>query len=94
LWLKNILIELFNYNKTITLYTDNLASKTSMENGDLNPKLKHIAIKYYFNKDNIDKKIIKLKYIDTTKMLADVLTKDVNGKKMDDFANQIFNKVN
>jgi len=76
------------------LYTDNLASKTSMENGDLNPKLKRIAIKYYFNKKNIDKKIIKLKYIDTTKMLADVLTKDVNGIKMDDFANQIFNKVN
>jgi len=35
LWLKNILIELINYNKTVILYTDNLASKKSIENRDL-----------------------------------------------------------
>jgi len=34
-----------------------------MENGELNPKLKHISIKYHFNKDNIEKNLIKLKYI-------------------------------
>jgi len=27
-----------------------------MKNGDLNSKLKHIDIKYHFNRDNIDKR--------------------------------------
>jgi len=42
LWIRNILKELINYNKTITKYTDNLASKTTIENGEINTKLKHI----------------------------------------------------
>jgi len=91
LWIKNILFELFHFKKPITLYTDNRASKISMENGDLNPKLKHISINYHFNKDNIEKNIIKLSYIETNKMLADILTKHVNGTKMTSFANQVFN---
>ena len=62
-----------------------------MENGDLNPKLKHISIKYHFNRDNIEKNIIKLSYIETNKMLADILIKHVNGNKMTSFANQVFN---
>jgi len=90
LWFKNILNEIFKFSKPIKLYTDNLSSKTSMENGDLNTKLKHIEIKYYFNKDLIEKNIIKLEYINTNEMLADILTKNVNGTKMTKFANKIF----
>ena len=56
-----------------------------MENGDLNTKLKHIEIKYYFNKDLIEKNIIKLEYINTNEMLADILTKNDNGNKMTKF---------
>ena len=91
LWVKNILFELLNFKKPIALYTDNLSSKIAIKNGNLNPKLKHISIKYHFNIDNIEKNIIKLKYIDTTNMLADILTKCVNGNKIENFANQIFN---
>ena len=58
--IKNILKELFNYNKPIKIYTDNLASKTTMENGELNNKLRHIDIKFHFNKDNIENKKITL----------------------------------
>jgi len=93
LWYKNILNEIFKFSKPIKLYTDNLSSKTSMENGDLNTKLKHIEIKYYFNKDLIEKNIIKLEYINTSEMLADILTKNVNGTKMTKFANKIFFKI-
>jgi len=61
-----------------------------MENGDLNTKLKHIEIKYYFNKDLIEKNIIKLEYINTNEMLADILTKNDNGNKMTKFVNKFF----
>jgi len=92
LWLRNILFELFNFNKPITIYTDNQASKTTIENGQLNSKLKYINIKFYFNQDHIKNKRIILKYISTENMLADVLTKNVNGPQMSKFSNIIFDK--
>jgi len=63
-----------------------------MENGDLNTKLKHIVIKYYLNKDYIEKNLIKLEYINKYEMLVDVLTKNVNGTKMTKFDNKILYK--
>jgi len=92
LWIRNILYEIFNIKKPIKIFTDNLASKTTIENGELNNKLKHIEIKFYFNKDNIKNNKIKLEYINTERMLADPLTKDFNGPKMTKFTDQIFDK--
>ena len=52
--------------------------------------MKHIAIKYNFNRDNIEKKLITLKYIESKKMLADILIKYANNKSIYYFVNQIF----
>ena len=60
-----------------------------MENRVLNSKLKHIDITYHLNRDNIDKHKIKLEYINTDKMIADILTKKVNGNKMTIFVKYI-----
>ena len=92
LWIRNILEELFNYNHSVTIFTDNMASKKSIENGEVNTKLKHIAIKYHFNRDNIINRKIKLMYKNTEEMLADVLTKNVNGPKMKKFTDKIFSE--
>jgi len=35
LWIRNIIKELFNKEKEITIYADNLSSEITMENGDL-----------------------------------------------------------
>lgn len=92
LWLRNIFLELFKRNITIKIYVDNMAAKTCIENGEINTKLKHISIKYYFNKDNILKGKIKLEYKNSNDMLADILTKNVNGTKMKLFTDKIFYK--
>jgi len=92
LYIRNILYELFNFKNLLKVYTDNIASKTIIESGELNNKLKHIEIKYYFNKDNIQNNKITLEYINTEKMLADYLTKDINGPKMKIFTHQNFDK--
>jgi len=42
-----MLTELFNFDKPIKIYTDNISSKTIIENGQLNWKLKHINLKFY-----------------------------------------------
>jgi len=90
LWIRNIIKEILNKKLNITIYTDNQASKCIMENGEINTKLKHIDVRYHFNRDNILKKRINLKYIDTENMLADILTKDSNGAKILKFTNNIF----
>jgi len=56
----------------------------------LNSKLKHISIKYYFNKDIINQNKIDLKYIPTDEMLTDTFTKKQNGSKIKKFNKKIF----
>jgi len=48
LWIKNIFMELFNIARPFKLMTDNISSKTTLENGENNVKLKHIDIKISF----------------------------------------------
>ena len=40
---------------------------------------KHIDIRYFFSKDQVDKKEISIKYCPTTKILADFFTKPLQG---------------
>jgi len=51
LLIKNLLLRLFGYKETITIYTDNEANKTSIESGQLNPKLIHIAVKFPYQSE-------------------------------------------
>ncbi len=94
LWIRNILQELFNFNKPIKIYTDNLASLENIKNDEVNTKLKHIEIKYFFNKDNIEKGRIKVDYVDSKNNIADALTKFMNSSFITKFANKIFFQKN
>jgi len=90
--IRNILEELIRFNGSIKIFTDNLASKINIENGNVNSKSKHIQIKFHIDRDYIEKKFVKLLYIDTNNMLADILTKNSNGNKITNFANKVFIK--
>jgi len=90
LWFRNIIYELFNHKSPITIYTDNKSSKIIMENGEFSTKLKHIDIKFHFDNDNIKKNKIILKYKNTSEMVADILTKNINGTKLKSFTSKIF----
>jgi len=92
LWIRNIIKEILNKWITVKIYTDNQVYKKIMENGETNTKLKYISVsvRYYFNRDNIAKKKVKLEYIDTENMLADILTKFSNGPKIQKFTRNIF----
>jgi len=79
----------------IILYTDNLLNKINLKNGKTNSKLRHISVRYHFCKENIKKKKeIILKYCKSSNMLADSLTKDINGTKIDGISDKIFVKNN
>jgi len=92
LWIKNILVELLDKDKPITIFTDNKPSKITIENGQFNNNMKHIDIRQHFIFDAYKNNKIKLEYISTENMLADILTKGFSGPKMSKFTNLIFDK--
>jgi len=61
-----------------------------MENGEFSTKLKYIDIKFHFDNDNIKKNKIILKYKNSSEMVADILTKNINGTKLKSFTSKIF----
>jgi hypothetical protein len=42
LWIKNNFVELFNITELFKIIINNFTSKTTLENGEINNKLKHI----------------------------------------------------
>jgi len=93
LWYKNLLNELNINIKEITIFVDNKATIYNSENQSINPKSKHIDIRYHHIRDLVNKKIIKLKYIKSKDNLADGFTKYLNNSLMDKFRNTLLTKI-
>ncbi len=67
----------------ITLHEDNLSAIAMAESLKFTPRTKHITIKYHHFRSRVNTSFnksgdIKLKYISTKKLLADIFTKPVN----------------
>lgn len=92
LWLQNILNELGINDKDMIINSDNQAAIYNCENNTINPKSKHIDIRYHKIRELIENNVIKIKYIKTTNNLADGFTKYLNGKLMNQFRNNLLVK--
>ena len=57
------------------MYCDNKSTICLSKNPEFHSRTKHIDIRYHFIKEKITEKIIKIEYIPTDQMLADILTK-------------------
>ena len=53
---------------------------------------RHISIRYFFIKDLVDRGVVNVEYCPTDLMLADYMTKPLQGKKFAFFKNQILSK--
>lgn len=62
----------------VLIYNDNQGAIQVAHNESQSPKLKHIAIKTAFVKDNVANKIIRFEYLPTNEMQADILTKGLS----------------
>lgn len=81
IYLKSLLSELVGSSSTVLLYNDSQSAQKLVANYVCHRKSKHIDIRYHFIKDAVNDKIIDLKYLPTTDMPADVLTKALNPVK-------------
>jgi len=94
LWYRNVFKELgLNYN-TITIHTDNKASFYNCENETINPKSKHIDLRYHSIRELIKNKYIDLKYTKSEHNLSDGFTKYLNSTLMKKFRNNILFNFN
>jgi len=76
-----------------TVYQDNQSTIFMAENGESSAtgNSKHIDVRYFFMKQHIDSGLLKLVYLPTDDMLADVLTKPLQGLKFYGFRSALLN---
>jgi hypothetical protein len=66
-------------NGTTTIREDNQSCIAYSHNALVSEKTKHIDLKYHFLKDRMQHGTIKLRYLSTSDMVADMLTKQLPG---------------
>jgi hypothetical protein len=67
--------------EAITIHEDNQSTIALINKGhSTSERTRHINIRYFFLKDRIDSGEIKIDYIQTEEMIADILTKPLQGK--------------
>ena len=65
-----------------TLYQDNTSTIQLVKNGRSNSsRTRHINIRFFFVKDRVDAKELQLQHMPTDEMIADILTKPLQGEK-------------
>jgi hypothetical protein len=80
LWCRNVLEEL-RIPPKLTLYTDNQSAIAIASNPIYHHGTRHINFRYHFIRDHVDSKLINLQYLQTDKMQADLLTKNLTEGK-------------
>ena len=80
IWCKNFLKSLVGDEVKAIVYQDNTATIASMRKGrPTNAKARHVDLKHFWLKQEVDNSVIDLKYQPTGKMIADYFTKPLQG---------------
>ena len=95
IWMSNFLKEQGYGLKSNILYQDNQSAIRMEVNGrnSCTGNSRHIDIRYFFVKDQIDKGYLTVKYCPTEQMLADFFTKPLQGATFNKFRNEIMGHV-
>jgi hypothetical protein len=82
IWARNFLIAQGYKVGPATIYQDNKSTIQLAKNGlSSSQRTRHINIRYFFVKDRIESKEIDVVYMNTDEMIADMLTKPLQGSK-------------
>ena len=90
LWLKELLNEFkIKINLPIILYQDNKSTIKNIQQQKVNTRMKHLDIKYYFIKELVEEKIIKIDYIPTENNIANICTKGLSTQLHNKFVKKL-----
>jgi hypothetical protein len=92
IWSREFLIHQGYDLSTATVYEDNKSTMALILKGkSTSNRTRHINVRYFFVKDRIDNGEIDVKYMPTNDMIADILTKPLQGKKFIELRNKLLN---
>ena len=92
IWVRNFLMEQGYEVAPATVYQDNTSAISLIKNGKSQAdRTRHIAIRYFFVADRVASKEIKVEYLRTGEMIADILTKPLQGQLFIRLRNQLLN---
>ena len=92
IWNRKFLLEQGYDLGPATMYQDNQSAIALVKNGKSNShRTRHIAIRFFFIKDRVDSKEIKIEYMRTRDMLADILTKPLQGALFQRLRDELLN---
>jgi hypothetical protein len=63
------------YDDLIPIYCDNTSTISISKNPMMHSKMKQIPIKYYFLREQVAEKKIRVEYVGTKEQVADIFTK-------------------
>lgn len=81
IYLKSILSDIVDCNYTVVIYNDNQGAQKLTENPLFHKRTKHIDVRYHFIREAVSNKLVKIVYLSTSEMPADILTKSLSGAK-------------
>jgi hypothetical protein len=83
LWLHHLFTELgLVINSPSTLHINNMSALSIAHNPEHHGRMKHLDLRFYWLRDEIEKVTIRVQHISTNKMPADVLTKSLPRQKL------------
>ena len=71
-----------------TIKIDNTSTIALLQSSKFHRRSKHISLKELFIKDHFEKKEIFLEYVPSERQLADILTKSLNGPRLQELKQQ------
>ena len=89
IWLQNFLKELWALNPSLTtpttLFGDNQAAIRLCQDSTFHARSKHIDVQFHFVRQAVSRNLVKVTYLSTHDMIADVFTKSLDRFKLSKF---------
>ena len=83
LWMRSLFTELgYDMSKSSLMCLDNQSALTVAKNPEHHGRMKHMDLRYFWLRDVVEKGLIRLEYIPTDDMVADILTKSLHRLKV------------
>ena len=75
MWLRQLLTELGYHIPKLTIYCNSQPAIAVSKNPDYHSRMKHIDVMHHWLREKVEKGLLKLQFVPTDNMVADVLTK-------------------
>jgi hypothetical protein len=89
IYLKNLLSEIASCDYPVVLFNDNQGAQKMTENPLFHKRTKHIDVRHHFVREALANNLVKIVYLPTSEMPADLLTKGLPSVRHNYFVSKL-----